>query len=56
MRVAFEGHVGPWTPDDVAHIADSGDHSRYELLTTGVLTVTPAPGTVHQRARVGSRT
>ena len=50
MSIAFEGHVGPWTPSDVEQLADSGDHSRYELLTPGVLTVTPAPGTVHQRA------
>ena len=49
MSVAFEGHVGPWTPDDVADVADVGDHSRYELLTPGVLTVSPAPSTVHQR-------
>ena len=49
MSVAFDGHVGPWTPVDVEKLIDTGDHSRYELLTPGVLTVSPAPGTVHQR-------
>jgi len=50
MSVAFEGHVGPWTVADVEALGDAGDHSRYELLTPGVLTVTPAPGLRHQRA------
>lgn len=50
MSVEVERHVGPWTTADVEQLADSGDHSRYELLTPGVLTVSPAPGTVHQRA------
>lgn len=43
------GHVGPWSIDDVEALPDHGDHSRHELLTPGVLTVSPAPGTVHQR-------
>ncbi|MFW0793264.1 Uma2 family endonuclease [Gordonia sp. CPCC 205515] len=50
MGLAIERHSGPWTPSDVEKLAESGDHSRYELLTPGVLTVSPAPGTVHQRA------
>lgn len=50
MSVAFADHVGPWTIEDIERLPDSGDHARYELLTPGVLTVTPAPGTVHQRA------
>ncbi|MFB6721272.1 Uma2 family endonuclease [Kribbella sp. NPDC056345] len=50
MSIALAGHVGPWTIDDVEGLPDNGDHTRYELLTPGVLTVTPAPGTVHQRA------
>lgn len=48
MSVAFADHVGPWTIADVERLADVGD--RYELLTPGVLTVSPAPGTQHQRA------
>lgn len=43
-------HVGPWTIEDVEALPDNGDHARYELLTAGVLTVSPAPGTPHQRA------
>jgi Uma2 family endonuclease len=43
------GHVGPWSIDDVEALPDNGDHSRYELLNPGVLTVSPASGTVHQR-------
>jgi Uma2 family endonuclease len=50
MSVALVGHVGPWTIEDVEGLPDSGDHARYELLTPGVLTVSPAPGTAHQRA------
>lgn len=52
VSVALVDHVGPWTVADVEALPDSGDHSRYELLTPGVLTVSPAPGTEHQR---GSR-
>ena len=50
MSVAFAGHVGPWSIADVEALADAGDHSRYELLAPGVLTVSPAPGFPHQRA------
>lgn len=50
MSVAFTEHVGPWSIMDVEALADAGDHSRYELLTPGVLTVSPAPGVPHQRA------
>jgi Uma2 family endonuclease len=50
VSVAFAGHVGPWSIADVEALADAGDHSRYELLTPGVLTVSPAPGFPHQRA------
>ncbi len=44
------GHPGPWTRADVEALPDAGDHARYELLSPGVLTVSPAPGTAHQRA------
>jgi Uma2 family endonuclease len=50
MSIASVGHVGPWTIEDVEGLPDNGDHTRYELLTPGVLTVTPAPGHIHQRA------
>jgi Uma2 family endonuclease len=50
VSVAFAEHVGPWSIADVEALADAGDHSRYELLTPGVLTVSPAPGVPHQRA------
>jgi Uma2 family endonuclease len=43
-------HFGPWTIEDVEALPDNGDGCRYELLTPGVLTVSPAPGTPHQRA------
>ncbi|AEH09188.1 protein of unknown function DUF820 [Candidatus Protofrankia datiscae] len=49
MSVVFAEHVGPWTIADVEAIPDTGDRSRYELLTSGVLTVSPAPGISHQR-------
>jgi Uma2 family endonuclease len=44
------GHPGPWIIADVEALPDLGDHARYEILSPGVLTVGPAPGTVHQRA------
>jgi Uma2 family endonuclease len=47
---ALAEHSGPWTIEDVEALPDNGDHDRYELLTPGVLTVSPAPGTAHQRA------
>lgn len=50
MSVAIDNHVGPWTIEDIEKLPDTGAHSRYELLTPGVLTVSPAPGTEHQRA------
>ena len=37
------GHPGPWTMADVEALPDAGDHARYELLSPGVLTVSPAP-------------
>ncbi|HWE88502.1 MAG TPA: Uma2 family endonuclease [Pseudonocardiaceae bacterium] len=43
-------HNGPWTIEDIEALPDCGNHTRYELLTPGVLTVSPAPGTLHQRA------
>ena len=44
-------HVGPWTIADVEALPDLGDHARYEILSPGVLTISPPPGTtVHQRA------
>lgn len=45
-----EHHSGPWTIEDVEALPDHGDHDRYEILTPGVLTVSPAPGAPHQRA------
>jgi len=50
VSVALSEHVGPWTIADVEALPDNGDHSRYEILTPGVLTVSPAPGFLHQRA------
>lgn len=50
MGLALAEHSGPWTIEDVEALPDNGDHARYELLTPGVLTVSPAPGTAHQRA------
>ncbi|GAA1670678.1 hypothetical protein GCM10009745_11590 [Kribbella yunnanensis] len=51
MSIAFVDHVGPWTIEDVEALPDDGNHTRYEILTPGVLTVTPAlMGSVHQRA------
>jgi Uma2 family endonuclease len=50
LGLALAEHSGPWTIEDVEALPDHGDHARYELLTPGVLTVTPAPGTAHQRA------
>jgi Uma2 family endonuclease len=51
MTITLEGHVGPWTIDDVEALPDEGNHTRYEILTPGVLTVTPAlADSVHQRA------
>ena len=50
MGFALAEHSGPWTIEDVEALPDYGDHARYELLTAGVLTVSPAPGTAHQRA------
>lgn len=48
MSVTVESHLGPWTIEDVQALPDRGN--RYELLSPGVLTVTPAPGVLHQRA------
>lgn len=50
MSVEFVDHAGPWTIADVEALPEPGDRSRYELLTPGVLIVSPAPGTPHQRA------
>jgi Uma2 family endonuclease len=47
---ALAEHSGPWSIEDVEALSDYGDHARYELLATGVLTVSPAPGSAHQRA------
>jgi Uma2 family endonuclease len=46
---ALAEHSGPWTIEDVEALPDNGDHARYELLTSGVLTVSPAPAPLHQR-------
>lgn len=50
MSVAWIGHAGPWTPDDVEALPDAGDHARFEVYEGGVLVVSPAPGVAHQRA------
>jgi Uma2 family endonuclease len=50
VSVALAEHTGPWTPDDVEALPDSGDHARYEVVEGGVLVVSPAPGVAHQRA------
>jgi Uma2 family endonuclease len=50
MSVALAEHTGPWTPDDVEALPDSGDHARFEVFEGGVLVVSPAPGVAHQRA------
>jgi Uma2 family endonuclease len=53
MSVATDtvvSHSGPWTIEDVEALPETGNHARYEILTPGVLTVSPAPGTFHQRA------
>jgi Uma2 family endonuclease len=41
-------HPGPWTVADVEALPETG--SRFEILSPGVLTVSPGPGTTHQRA------
>jgi Uma2 family endonuclease len=43
-------HFGSWTIEDVEALPDGGNHARYEILTSGVLTISPAPETTHQRA------
>lgn len=50
MSVALAEHTGPWTPDDVEALPDSGDHAHYEVFKGGVLVVSPTPGLAHQRA------
>ncbi|WP_020499689.1 Uma2 family endonuclease [Sciscionella marina] len=50
MSVAADSlsHAGPWTTADVEALPENGN--RHEILTPGVLTVSPSPGTKHQRA------
>ncbi|MGH3739032.1 MAG: Uma2 family endonuclease [Micromonosporaceae bacterium] len=43
------GHTGPWTIADVEALPEPLDGTRYEILTPGALTMSPAPGTRHQR-------
>ncbi|MGH3648605.1 MAG: Uma2 family endonuclease [Micromonosporaceae bacterium] len=43
------GHTGPWTIADVEALPEPLDGTRYEILTPGVLTMSPAPATLHQR-------
>lgn len=50
MSTALTEHTGPWSIADVEALPDRGDHTRYELLAPGVLTVSAAPEPVHQRA------
>lgn len=44
-----EHHSGPWTIEDVEALPDSCP-GKYEILTPGVLTVSPAAASPHQRA------
>ena len=49
MSVASDavlGHPGPWTIDEVEALPETGNHARYEILSPGVLTVSPAPGLI----------
>ncbi|HET9188893.1 MAG TPA: Uma2 family endonuclease [Acidothermaceae bacterium] len=41
-------HPGPWTIADVEALPETG--SRFEILAPGVLTVSPGPASLHQRA------
>ena len=41
-------HPGPWTIADVEALPETG--SRFEILSPGVLTVSPGPASMHQRA------
>jgi Uma2 family endonuclease len=41
-------HPGPWTIADVEALPETG--SRFEILSPGVLTVSPAAASLHQRA------
>jgi Uma2 family endonuclease len=41
-------HPGPWTIADVEALPETG--SRFEILAPGVLTVSPAAASLHQRA------
>lgn len=50
MSIALTEHSGPWSIADVEALPDRGEHTRYELLAPGVLTVSPAPDPIHQRA------
>lgn len=57
MSIAMRGvfrHAAPWTIADVEVLPDAGDHARFELLSSGVLTVSPALGVAHQRASTAS--
>ena len=50
MGIALvEHHSGPWTIEDVESLPDDSP-GKYEILTPGVLTVSPAAGSQHQRA------
>ena len=58
MSVAIDtvlDHTGPWTIEDVEALPETGNHAHYEILEPGVLTVSPAPGTFHQRASYNLR-
>jgi Uma2 family endonuclease len=48
-------HVGQWTIEDVEALPDSCP-GKYEILTPGVLTVSPAAGFPHQRASLNLAT
>jgi Uma2 family endonuclease len=50
VNVALVEHIGPWTPDDVEALPDTGSHSCFEVHAGGVLVVSPAPGVAYQRA------
>ena len=48
MSITVIDPVRPWTLADVEALPDDGN--RYEILTVGELTVSPAPQMLHQRA------
>lgn len=50
LMSAALAHQGTWTVADIEALPEDGKHRRYEILTRGVLTMSPAPSMPHQRA------